>query len=67
MGSCPFPYMLAAIAPFLLAIYRTAGRKPPQEIVKPIKRVPGQFLPRQKMATSEEAAPPAEGELAGVR
>lgn len=62
MGNCPFPYMLAFIAPFILAIFRTAGIKPDTGGVKPLTRVPGRALPHQR----PEDVPNGERELAGA-
>ncbi|GIW09246.1 MAG: hypothetical protein KatS3mg061_0303 [Dehalococcoidia bacterium] len=54
MGSCPFPYLLALLAPFFLSLFRTASRKPKQGPVKPISHTPGQYLPHQRRAAPSE-------------
>lgn len=56
MGSCPFPYMLAFIAPFVMAVFRTAGKKPADATIRPPKRVAGQYLPRQRVANNTPVA-----------
>ena len=57
MGNCPIPFLLAFFSPFLLGIFRTAGRKPKSVGVRPLTRTPGQYLPKQ----------PAKGEPASAR
>ncbi|GIW05229.1 MAG: hypothetical protein KatS3mg060_0034 [Dehalococcoidia bacterium] len=57
MGNCPVPFLFAFLAPFVLAMFRTAGRKPKSPGVTPLTRTPGQYLPKR----------PAEGEPLSVR
>ncbi|MFN8535145.1 MAG: hypothetical protein U0556_16530 [Dehalococcoidia bacterium] len=53
MGSCPFPFLLAFLAPFVLGIFRTAGRKPKSTGVAPLKPAPGRYLPHQEARDPE--------------
>jgi hypothetical protein len=47
--------LLAFFAPFLLGVFRTAGRKPKSPGVTPLTRIPGQYLPKRP-ATGEPAS-----------
>jgi hypothetical protein len=44
--------MLAFLAPFVMAIFRTAGKKPNETVIRPPKRVAGQYLPRQRVTNT---------------
>jgi hypothetical protein len=44
---------LAFFAPFVLGLFRTAGRKPESPGVTPLKRTPGRYLPKQPVGERE--------------
>lgn len=53
MGNCPVPFLLAFFAPFVLGLFRTAGRKPSSAGITPLKRTPGRYLPKQRVSEQE--------------
>lgn len=58
MGNCPVPFLLAFLAPFIAGMFRTAGRKPERPGVTPLKRTPGQYLPKQPVGEREALSTP---------